>query len=125
LPSRLLSKNVKIRIYKTIVLPVVLYGCETWSLTLRKEHRMRVLEMIFGPKRFEVAGGLRKLHNEELHNLYSFPNMIRMIKSRRLRWTGHIARVGRIGMHARYWWESHRERDHWEDQDVGGRPILK
>jgi hypothetical protein len=74
LSSRLLSENVKIRIYKTIILPVVLYGCETWSLTLREEHRLRVFEnrvlrRIFGPKRDEVIGGWRKLHNEELHDL--------------------------------------------------------
>jgi hypothetical protein len=80
--SRLLSKNIKIRIYKTIILPVVLYGCETWSLTLREEHRLRasgnrVLRRIFGPKRDEVTGGWRKLYNEELHNLYSSPTIIR------------------------------------------------
>jgi hypothetical protein len=74
LSSRLLSKNVKVRIYKIIILPVVLYGCETWSLTLREERRRRVFEnrvlrRIFGPKRDEEAGGWRKLHNEELHNL--------------------------------------------------------
>jgi hypothetical protein len=68
---------------------VVLYGCETWSLTLREEHRLRVFEnrvlrRIFGPKRDEVAGGWRKLHNEELHNVYSSPSIIRMIKSRRM-----------------------------------------
>jgi hypothetical protein len=67
----LLSKNIKIRIYKTIVLPVVLYGCETWYPTLREGHRLRVLRIIFGPKRDEVKEGCRKLHNEELHNLYS------------------------------------------------------
>jgi hypothetical protein len=76
--NRLLSKNIKIRIYKTIILPLVLYGCETWSLTLWEEHRLRVFEdrvlrRIFGPKREEVTGGWRKLHNEELHNLYSSP----------------------------------------------------
>jgi hypothetical protein len=76
LPSRLLSKNVKVRIYKTIILLVVLYGCETWSLTVREEHKPRVsenkvLRRIFGPKRDGVTGGWRKLHNEELHNLYS------------------------------------------------------
>jgi hypothetical protein len=70
LPSRLLSKNVNIRIYKTINLPVVLYGCETWSLTVREEHRRRVfdnrvLRRIFGPKRDEVTGEWRKLHNEK------------------------------------------------------------
>jgi hypothetical protein len=81
LSSRLLSKNIKIRIHKTVILPVVLYGCETWSLTLREEHRLRVLRRIFGPKRDEVTGDWRKLHNEEeLRNLYSSPNIIRMIK---------------------------------------------
>jgi hypothetical protein len=99
LSSRLLSKNVKIRIYKTITLPVVLYGCETLSLTLREEHRLRVFEnrvlrKIFGPKRGEVIGGWKKLHNEELHNLYCWPRIIRIIKSRRMRWAGHVARNG-------------------------------
>jgi hypothetical protein len=74
LSSRLLSKNVEIRIHKTIILPMVLYGCKTWSLTLREEHRLRVFEKIvlrriFGPKRDEMVGGWRKLHNERLHNL--------------------------------------------------------
>jgi hypothetical protein len=86
------SKNVKVRLYKTIILPVVLYGSETWSLTLREEHRLRVfknrvLRRIFGLKKDEGWG---KLHNEELHNLYPLPNVIRMINSRRLRWTGHV-----------------------------------
>jgi hypothetical protein len=95
----LLSKNIKIRIYKTINLPVVLHGCETWSLTLREKHRLRVFEnrvlrRTFGLKRDEVTGDWRKMHNEELHNLYSSPNIIRMIKSRGLRWAGHVARMG-------------------------------
>jgi hypothetical protein len=95
LSSCLISKNLKIKIYKTVILPVVLYGCETWSLTLRKEHRLRVfqnrlLRRIFGPKR-EVNGSWRKLHNDELHSLYSSPNIVRVIKSRRLRWAGHAA----------------------------------
>jgi hypothetical protein len=94
LSSRLLSKYVKIRIYKTIILPVVLYGCETWSLTVREEHKLRVLRGLFGPKTDGVTGGWRKLHNEELHNLYSSPSIIRIIKSRRMRWTGHVARMG-------------------------------
>jgi hypothetical protein len=77
---------------------VVLYGCETWSLTLREEHKLRlfenrVLRRIFGPKRDEVVGGCRKLHNEELHNLYCSPSIIRMIKSRRMRWAGHVTRM--------------------------------
>jgi hypothetical protein len=83
--SRLLSKNIKIRICKAIILLVVLYACETWSLTLREEHRLRVfqnrvLRRIFGPKRYEVMGGWRKLRNKELHNLYSSPSIIRKIK---------------------------------------------
>jgi hypothetical protein len=78
---------------KTIILPVVLYGCETWSRTVREEHKLRVLRL-FGPKRDGVTGGLRKLHKEELHNLYSSPSIIRIIKSRRLRWAGHVARMG-------------------------------
>jgi hypothetical protein len=103
LSSRLLSKNLKIRIYKTIILPMVLYGCETWSLTLREEHRLRVLRRIFGPKRDEVMGEWRKLHNEELHDLYSSPSIIRIIRSRRMRWAGHVARMGRRGKSIGYW----------------------
>jgi hypothetical protein len=91
----------KCRIYKTIIFPVVLYGCETWSLTLREEHRLRVFEnrvlrRIFGAKRDEVTGGWRKLHNEELHNLYSSPSIIRMINSMRTRDTRHVARMGEM-----------------------------
>jgi hypothetical protein len=77
---------------------VVLCGCGTWSLALREKHRLRVFEnrvmRIFGPKRNEVIGGCRKLHNEELHNLYCSPSIIRIIKSRRMRWAGHVARMG-------------------------------
>jgi hypothetical protein len=81
------------------ILPVVLYRCDTWSLTLREEHRLRVFEnrvlrRIFGSKRDEVMGEWRKLHSEELRNLYSSPDIIRKIKSRRMRWTGHVARMG-------------------------------
>jgi len=90
----LLSKNLKIKIYKTIILPLVLYGCETWSLTLKEEHRLRVMRRIFGPKRDEVTGEWRKLHNEKLNNLYSSPNIVQVIKSRRLRWAGHVAHTG-------------------------------
>jgi hypothetical protein len=86
-------------VYKTIILPVVLCGCETWSLTLRKEYRLRVFEnrvlrRTFGPKRDEVTGDWRKLHNVEFHNLYSSPNIIRTIKSMRMRWAGHVAQMG-------------------------------
>jgi hypothetical protein len=75
------------------------FGCETWSLTLKEEHKLRVfhnrvLGRIFGPKRDEVTGEWRKLHNEELHNLYSSPDISRQIKSRRMRWAGHVARMG-------------------------------
>jgi hypothetical protein len=89
---------VKVRIYKTILLPVVLYGCETWSLTVREEHKLRVFEnrvlrRILGPERDGMTGGWRKLRNEELHNLYS-PSIIIIIKSRRMRWAGHVARMG-------------------------------
>jgi hypothetical protein len=78
---------------------VVLYGCETWSLVVREEHKLKVFESrmlrrIFGPKGDGVTGGWRKLHNEELHNLYSSPSIIRIIKSRRMRWVRHVARMG-------------------------------
>ena len=80
---------------RTIFLPVVLYGCETWSLTLREERRLRVFEnrvlrRIFGPKRDGVTGERRKLHNEKLNDLYSAPNIVRVIKSRRMRWVGNV-----------------------------------
>ena len=96
--SRLLSKKLKVKTYKTITLPVVLYGCETWSLTLREEHGLRVFEnnvlrKMFGAKKDEITGGWRKLHNAELHALYYSPNIIRSLKSRRLRWAGHVAHM--------------------------------
>jgi hypothetical protein len=90
LSSRLPLKNANIRMYKTIIYHVVLYGCEAWSLILRKEHRLRVFEngvlrRIFGPKKNEVTEGWRKLHNQELYNLYSSPSVSRMTKSRTMR----------------------------------------
>jgi hypothetical protein len=90
------QKKLKIKIYKIVILPVVLYGCETWRNL--EENRLRVsenrmLRRIFGPKR-EEDGSWRKLHNDELHNLYSSPNTVRMIKSRRMRWAGHVACIG-------------------------------
>ena len=97
LSPSLLSRNLKIKIYITIILPVALYGLETWSLTLREEHRLRVFEnrvlRIFGPKRDEVAREWRKL-NEELNDLYSSPDIVWVIKSRRITWAGHVARMG-------------------------------
>jgi hypothetical protein len=91
-------KNLKIKIYKTVIFPVMLYGCETLSLTLGKEHRLRVFEnrvlmKIFGPKR-EEDGSWRELHNDELRDLYSSSNIVTVIKSRRIRWAGYVARVG-------------------------------
>jgi hypothetical protein len=117
LSSRLLPKNLKIRIYETIIFPVVLYGRETWSLTLMEEHRLKVFEnrmlrKIFGPKRVEVTGGRRKLHNEELHNSYSSPSIIRVTKSRRIRWARHVTWMGQREIHIGYWSESQKERDH-------------
>jgi hypothetical protein len=94
-----MSKNLKFRIYKPMILSVVLYGCETWCLTLRKEHRLgvfenRVLRRIFRTKRDEVTGDWRTLHNEVLHDLYSSPSIIRIIKARRMRWVEHVAQKG-------------------------------
>jgi hypothetical protein len=94
-----LSRNVEVKIYTTVILPVVLYECETWSLTLREEHRLRVFENrvlrgIFGPTRDEVTGEWRNLHSGELCNLYSSPDIISHMKSRRMRWAGHVARMG-------------------------------
>jgi hypothetical protein len=85
--------------YKTIILPGILYGCETWTLTLREEQRLGVSETtvmrrISGPKRDEVRGEWSKLHIEELNNLYSSPNSIRQVKSRRMSWAGHVGRMG-------------------------------
>ena len=99
LSSSLPCKKLKIKIYRTIILPIVLYGCETWSLTLRDERRLRlfenrVLRRVFGPKRNKVRGEWRKLHIETLNDLYCSPNILRVIKSRRMRWAGQVARMG-------------------------------
>jgi hypothetical protein len=95
----LLPRNLKVKIYKTVILPIVLYGCETCSLTLREEHRLRVFEnrvlrRIFGPKRDEAMGEWRKMHSGELHYLYSSPDIIRQTKSGGMRWVGHVACMG-------------------------------
>jgi len=138
LSSRLLSKNLKIKTYRTTILSVVLYRCETSSLILRKERRLRVFEnrvlrQLFGPKRDEVTGECRELHYEELNDLYSLPNIVRVVKSRRMKWAGHVARMGEdrsvhrvlVGKPEgkRSLW---RPRRRWEDnikmdlQEVGG-----
>jgi hypothetical protein len=109
---------------------VVLYGCETLSLTLREEHRVRVFEnrvlwRIFGPRRYEVTGGCRKLHNEELRNAYSSPSVIRMIKPRRMMGRACSTNGGKSGMRVGYWWESQKESGHYDDIDVGEWIILK
>jgi len=99
LSSRLLSKSLKIKIYRTIILPVILYGCETWSLTLREERKLRVfqnmvLRRIFGRRRDEITGEWRRLHNEELNDLYSSPSTVQVIKSRKMTWAGQVAHMG-------------------------------
>ena len=117
--SSLLPKNLKIKIYRTIILPVVLYGCETWPLTLRKERRLRmyensVLRRIFGPKRDEVTMEWRQLRNEELNDLYSL-TIVWVIKSR-MRWAEHVTRMGeRRGVY-RVLVGNMRERTTWETQ---------
>jgi hypothetical protein len=101
LSSRLLSGNVKFRIYETVISPIVLYGCEAWCPTLREDHRLRIFEnqgteenILTKRDEIVVVELWRKLHNEEPHNLYSSPNIVRMIESRRMRWAGHVARRG-------------------------------
>jgi hypothetical protein len=110
----LLSKNL---IYKTIILHVVLFGCETWSLSLREEHRLglfenKVLGRIFGPKRDKATGGWKKLHGEELYDVYSSPSIIRVVKSRKMKWAGNVTRMGRRGTRICCWWGSQRDGGH-------------
>jgi len=119
-----------IKIYRTIILPVVLYGCEAWSLTLREERKLRVfdnmvLRRIFGPRRDEVTGKWRILHKEELNDLYSSPNIVQVIKSRKMRWAGHVAPMGEERGCIGSWWGSWRERDHWGGLGIDGWIILK
>ncbi|KAJ4438516.1 hypothetical protein ANN_14461 [Periplaneta americana] len=115
LSSSLLSKNLKVRIYKTVILPV-LYGCETWTFTLREEQRLKVsenkvLRKIFEAKRNKIIREWRKLHNAELHALYSSPDIIRNIKSGSLRWAGHVARMGESR-------NAYRIYSRWLDHDI-------
>jgi hypothetical protein len=131
LSSCLISKNLKIKIYKTVILLVVLYGCKTWSFTSREEHRLRVfknrvLRKIFGHKR-EEDGLWRKLYNDEFRSLCSSLNIVRVIKSRRMRWAGHVAHIeeGRGEVFTGFWLGGPKVRDHWEDLVVGGRITLR
>jgi hypothetical protein len=94
---------------------MILYGCDTLFLTLRESNRLNIFEIrmlrrTFEPKRDEVTGGWRKMHNEELHNLYSSSGIIRIVKSRTMRWAGFVARMGRKGMCIRYWWGNQKEK---------------
>jgi len=110
------SENIRIKTNRTIILPVVLYGCETWSLTLREERRLRVCEnralrRIFRTKRDEVTEEWSKLHNEVLSDLSSSPNIIRVIKPRRRSWAGHLTRMGkRRGVHKVLVWKPEGKR---------------
>jgi hypothetical protein len=99
---------IKIKIYRDVILPVVLYGCETWLLTMREECRLKVFEnralrRRFGPKRDKVTGEWRKLHNEEFSDLYSSPNIVWVIQLRRMRWAGHVVLQGRGEAYTGFW----------------------
>jgi len=111
-------------------LPVVLYRCGTWSLKLREECRLRVFEnrvlrRIFGPKKEVITGEWNKLQSEMLNDLYCSPNIYRLIKSRRIRWTGYVARMGESRVYRGFWWGNLRERDHLEYTGVDGTIILR
>jgi hypothetical protein len=121
-------ETLRIKVYKIILLPVVLYEYKTWSLTLRKDHSLRVFEKraprrIYGPKREEVAGGWRRLHNGKLHNFYT-SSIIRVIKSRRARKVEKVACMVEM-RNTKFWSENLKGRDHLEDLGVNGRIILE
>jgi hypothetical protein len=106
---------------RTIILHVVLYGCETWSLTLREERRLRVFENrvlrnFLGPKSDGATGEWRKLHNGELNDLYSLPNIVRVLTSRKMRWAGHVECMGRGEVCTGHWWGNLKERAIGETQ---------
>ena len=119
------TQNIKIRIYRTLILPLDLYGCETWSLTLREKHRLRVFEnrvlrKVFRPERDEVKGEWRKLQNEGLDDLYSSPSIFWVIKSKRKGWEEHITPMRERRNVHRFWWGNLKE-----DPGVDGRKILR
>jgi hypothetical protein len=103
-------------------LPAVLYGHETWKLTLRVLEN-RVLRRVFWPKRDEVTGEWRKIHSDKFIDLYSSPIIDQVIKSRRMRWVGHVACMGHA--YTGFWWGNQSKRDHMEDPGIGGRIILR
>ena len=120
---------LRIKIHRTIILPVVLYGCENWSLTLHLERKLRVFEnmvlrRIFGPRREEVTGEWRRLNNEELNDLYSSPNILRVIKPRRMRWAGHVARMDEERGVYRVLVVKPEGKNKWGDLGVDGCIIL-
>jgi len=123
------QRKLYVFIYDLLILPVVLYGCKTWSLTLREERKLRVsenvvLRRIFGYRREEVTGEWWRLHNESLNELYSSPNIVRVIQSRRMSWAGHVARMGEERGYIGSCWGNRREGDHWGDIGVDGWIIL-
>ena len=130
LSSILISKGIKIKIYRTTIFPVVLYGCEIWSFTMREERRLRVFEnrvlrRVFGPKRDEVKEEWRKLQNEELSDLYSPPNIVQVIKSRRMRWVGNVACMLERKYIYRVLVGKPDGKSHLEDPGVDGKIILR
>jgi hypothetical protein len=127
LSSRLISKSLKIKLYKTVILPVVLYGGEVSLWGTNTDWGFLITECWGGylDLKKEEDGSWRKLHNDELHSLYSSPNIVRVIKSRRMRWAGHVARTKEKGVFTGFWLGGPKGRDHWEDLGVGGRITLR
>jgi len=129
LSSILSSKSLKVNMYRTLILPVVFYGCETWSLILREERKLRVFEnmalkRIFGPRRDKVKGERRRFNNEKLNDLHPSPNIVQVIKSIRMRWAWHVARMVEERRRMSSWYGNRSERDHWRDLGVGEWIIL-